>query len=324
MTDARTDWERRIYRRLTDTSSADPGSRCRRRPACWRDARHGHVRLAWDAGRRRGGLPDRAHRAATASRTSSSHGGSDVPAVAGTAFADTGARGRRWTYRYRVGAVAGAEYPAWHWTAPVDGQRPVTAGPARSRSPSTPPATPASSTGSGGWSGRERLTQLRFGDDGNGHDIGAEFAEALRIAHDDLGVAARPGARDPARRQPRRHPRRRRRRSPSTSPSVDELYDQILALGIRPVVELSFMPAAIAARSRADRVRLPRHHLPAARLGRVARAGRRAGRATWSTATASTRSPSGASRSGTSPTSRCSGPAPRTTTSACTTRRRAR
>ncbi len=45
--------------------------------------------------------------------------------------------------------------------------------------------------------GSERLTQLRFGDDGNGNDIGAEFAEALRRAHDDLGVAG-PRARDPA------------------------------------------------------------------------------------------------------------------------------
>ena len=29
--------------------------------------------------------------------------------------------------------------------------------------------------------GSERLTQLRFGDDGNGHDIGVEFAAALPV-----------------------------------------------------------------------------------------------------------------------------------------------
>ena len=74
-------------------------------------------------------------------------------------------------------------------------------------------------------------------------------------------------------------------------------------------------------RSAADRLQLPRHHLAASQVGRVARARRRARRSTWSTATASTRSPPGPSRSGTSRTSRSSGPAPRTTTCACTTRR---
>jgi xylan 1,4-beta-xylosidase len=94
--------------------------------------------------------------------------------------------------------------------------------------------------------GSERLTQLRFGDDGNGNDIGREFAEALQIAHDDLGV-----------RYVRAHAVLHDDNAVVTRGAdgalrfdfgaVDAIYDQVVAIGIRPIVELSFMPAAIAA-----------------------------------------------------------------------------
>ena len=93
--------------------------------------------------------------------------------------------------------------------------------------------------------GSERLTQLRFGDDGNGNDIGAEFAEALQIAKDDLRA-------DRVRAHAILHDDNKVvTRADDGSLAfdftiVDALYDQILAIGIRPVVELSFMPAAIA------------------------------------------------------------------------------
>ena len=93
--------------------------------------------------------------------------------------------------------------------------------------------------------GSERLTQLRFGDDGHGNHIGAEFAEALRRAHDDLGV-----------RHVRAHAILHDDNRVVTRAAdgglafdfsaVDALYDQLLEIGLRPVVELSFMPAAIA------------------------------------------------------------------------------
>jgi xylan 1,4-beta-xylosidase len=93
--------------------------------------------------------------------------------------------------------------------------------------------------------GSERLSQLRLGVDQAADRIAAEFAEALRMAHKDLGtrvvrahailhddngvVAAGPNevlSFDFAR--------------------VDTIYDQLLEMGLRPVVELSFMPAALA------------------------------------------------------------------------------
>src|SRR4051812_37616137 len=93
--------------------------------------------------------------------------------------------------------------------------------------------------------GSERLTQLRFGDDGHGHDIGAEFAESLRLAHEDLGVTH-------LRAHAILHDDNRvvtRAADGSLSfdfGEVDAIYDQLLGIGLRPVVELSFMPAAIA------------------------------------------------------------------------------
>jgi len=173
-----------------------------------------------------------------------SHGGSDVPAVVETAFADTGVEDGV-TYRYRVGAVLGNEHPEWHWSEPVDGAASGTSG--------GDVAVAVDSAGDAGeldrpwWLvGSERLTQLRFGDLGNGHPIGEEFTEALRIAHDDLGVLA---VRAHAILHDDNHvvSRGDDGRLAFDFTVVDELYDQILALGIHPVVELGFMPAAIAA-----------------------------------------------------------------------------
>ena len=118
--DARADWEQRIYTRLTDTSAAPAESELpapsglRARPGA------GHVRLSWDRVEGAAGyVIERSDGTAPARLVG--HGGADVPAVVGCEFADTGLRDGV-EYRYRVGTVAGAEYPAWHWTDPVGGE----------------------------------------------------------------------------------------------------------------------------------------------------------------------------------------------------------
>jgi xylan 1,4-beta-xylosidase len=202
----------------------------------------GHVRLDWDlVDGAAGYLIERA--AADAETVLLQHGGSDVPAVASSPFADTGIDPGR-EYRYRLAAVAGAEYPAWNWSewvsaTPLDGE-------------AEPIALDVDASEDVGplhrvWHmvGSERLTQLRFGDDANGNDIGVEFAEALRIAVEDLGV-------DRVRAHAILHDDNRvvtRAEDGSLAfdfTVVDALYDEILEIGVRPVVELSFMPAAIA------------------------------------------------------------------------------
>jgi xylan 1,4-beta-xylosidase len=243
MNDARTDWERRIYRRLTETTEADPASELPAPTGLRTSPGNGFVRLEWQPVRGAAGyVVERG--TGDAEPAIVSHGGSDVPAVVDTAFADTGVEDGV-THRYRVGAVLGNEHPVWHWSDPVEGWTTGTAG--------GEIAVHVDAAGDAGqldrvwWLvGSERLTQLRFGELGNGHAVGEEFTEALRIAHDDLGVVA-----------VRAHAILHDDNQVVTRADdgslafdftiVDDLYDRILALGIHPVVELGFMPAAIAA-----------------------------------------------------------------------------
>jgi len=247
MTDFREDWERRIYRRLTDTAGADPRAALPAPTGLRAFGAVGHVVLRWDP------VPGAAGYLIERSDVRDGvdgpprivdHGGSDVPAVPGSEFADTGVLDGV-DYRYRVGAVAGAEYPAWAWSDEVSAR--TLPGPAE---PIAITIDAGSITGrrlDPVWRmvGAERLSQLRLSTIEHGHDIGAEFAEALRRAHDDLGVT---------------HVRAHaifhddlgvvRRDSTGTLQfdfeAVDAVYDQLLEIGIRPIVELSFMPAALA------------------------------------------------------------------------------
>jgi xylan 1,4-beta-xylosidase len=242
--DARADWERRIHRHLPATATADPASvlpaprHVRARAGC------GHVLLSWtEVPGAAGYLIERTDGQGVPPHILA-HGGSDVSAVPGCDFADTGLRADL-TYAYRIGAVAGAEYPVWNWSAAVSSRISV------QQAPPVRVAVDAARV-SGQldrvWQmvGSERLTQLTFGEDPTGHHIGREFAEALRMAHDDLGV-----------RYVRAHSILDDANAVVTQDEdgsfvydftlVDRLYDAILQLGVRPIVELSFMPAALAA-----------------------------------------------------------------------------
>ena len=84
---------------------------------------------------------------------------------------------------------------------------------------------------------------------------------------------------------------------------VDQIYDGLLANGVRPFVELSFMPKKLAARPDAARLLVPPERLAAQGLCQVGRHDHAASRSTWSIVTASTRSRSGTSKCGTSRTS---------------------
>ncbi|HZC71467.1 MAG TPA: hypothetical protein VE442_12295 [Jatrophihabitans sp.] len=239
---ARADFEQRIYRRLTDTSSADPALALPAPSRLDASGAAAHIRLDW--------APVEGAAGYLIERTDPhgqtlllQHGGSDVPAVPHGPFADTGAQPGV-EYRYRVAAVAGAEHPVWHWsewasaTATADAPDPLAL---------RVDAATTTATLDRVWHlvGSERLTQLRFGDDGAGHDIGAEFADALRIAHTDLGVT---DVRAHAILHDDNHVVHRRDDGSLAFDfsAVDAIYDQLLDIGIRPIVELSFMPAAIA------------------------------------------------------------------------------
>lgn len=172
-----------------------------------------------------------------------SHGGSDVPAVPRTQFACTGVEDGA-EYGFRVAAVIGTGQSPGKWSArETCSTRRGDAGPVEVNTDAS--AVTGRTRDVWAMIGSERLSQLLLGVDENGHDIGAEFLAALRMAHDDLGakwVRAHAIFHDDlgvARRD-------EAGRLAFDFSNVDRVYDQLLQTGLRPVVELSFMPAALA------------------------------------------------------------------------------
>ena len=271
---ARDDWERRIYRRLTDTTPPIPSLALPAPRTCRQWARSATCGSTGPRGRR-GRIPDRASRPG-GEPALLQHGGSDVPAV--------------------PPPPSPTPVSAWHGLH-VPGRRGRSArstrrGTGRSAVTATPldgPAEPLAPRRRCGqadrrlnrvWHmvGSERLTQLRFGDDGHGHDIGTRVRRGAAHRARRSRRQVRPGPRHPARRQPGGHPGRGRR------PAL-RLHRRRRALRPAPRASASVRSSScrscrrrIAARSRADRLRLSRHHLAAARLGRVARGRARADR----------------------------------------------
>lgn len=172
------------------------------------------------------------------------HGGGDVLAIPGGPYCDPVADGDPLRY-YTVAAVAGPN-------AAGPQSKPATAGPAAPGADGTPVVTVTVGHGQTQvlprpWEpmiGSEHLSYLLERERTGGRVIGTELREALRIAHDELGVRA-----------VRAHgilcddlavytevdgvPR-------YDFSGVDQVYDELLALGLRPIVELSFMPADLA------------------------------------------------------------------------------
>lgn len=180
------------------------------------------------------------------------HGGSDVAVVPSTCYADTLVEPSS-TYTYQVASTTAPDAPpspasdpvqvttwASGWHAPVAGPRPPVV------DVKVDTATVVSQLDRI-WRmvGSERLAQFRHGDNGHGNVIGDEFAAALSqarrelrvsfvrshgIFHDELGTYRRgPGG-----------------QAVYDFDGVDSVLDTLLSTGVRPVVELSFMPAALA------------------------------------------------------------------------------
>lgn len=92
--------------------------------------------------------------------------------------------------------------------------------------------------------GSERLSQLGAGVGPGGRPVGDEFAEALRLAHDELGIRG-------VRAHAILHDDVGVYREVDGGPvhdftGVDRIYDRVLELGLRPVVELGYMPHDLA------------------------------------------------------------------------------
>jgi xylan 1,4-beta-xylosidase len=92
--------------------------------------------------------------------------------------------------------------------------------------------------------GSERLSQLLCKDLSGGREIGSELEDALRRMHDEIGVRT-------VRAHAIFHDDTRVYTEHDGSPVydfsvVDAIYDKVLGIGLRPVVELGFMPRDLA------------------------------------------------------------------------------
>ena len=241
--DVRADWEQRIYQRHAGPDGTDGQVSLPAPAGVTAESAVGHIRLSWDpvpgaagyvierAGED-GGLPQIVR-----------HGGSDVAAVVAPPFADTGLADDT-EYRYRIGAVAEAEQAVGSWSDPVAAR---TATGAAAPVLISVDASAVSGQLARVWRmiGAERLSQLRSDGTGPGREIATEFAEALRLARADLGSTM-------VRAHAILHDDNAVVRRDAAGAlqfdftRVDAIYDQVLGLGLRPVVELSFMPAALA------------------------------------------------------------------------------
>ncbi len=174
------------------------------------------------------------------------HHGGDVLAVPGPTYADT--TGQAGTpYWYAIASITSADGAHGERSAPVRATSREERGAVEIRVDAQHPVKPLARP----WHmvGSERLSQLLHPRDANGADVGLEFAESLRIArvelgadrvrahgvlHDDLGCYTETDG-----------------RPCYDFASVARVYDQVLSLGLRPVVELSFMPRALASNPQA-------------------------------------------------------------------------
>jgi len=171
------------------------------------------------------------------------HGGRDVLAFPAPHYADTtGEPGRR--YCYRVTAIADLEHDPGPRSSAVEGG-PLLEGDATVtlRVQTDAETKPLRRV----WHmiGSERLSQLADPVVLGGRRVAGEFAESLGIARDQLGA-------DRVRAHAIFHDDLGVYRESNGRPHydfsrVDGIYDQALAIGLRPVVELSFMARDLAA-----------------------------------------------------------------------------
>ncbi|MDI3418729.1 GH39 family glycosyl hydrolase [Streptomyces luteolus] len=242
--DARTDWEARISRRSDTSRRSEPPQLPPPPTGLVADPGVGHVTLRWEPVDQAVGYL--VHRADTSDGPFKAvdHLGGDVLAVPDCCYVDTtGEPGR--TYFYAVASVP--EVTTQGKLGPAVEAASVPPGGV------TPLVTLTVDTAAAGavlakpWAqmiGSERLSQLRCTDTSGGRPIGTELLAALQrvseevgvdsvrahaILHDDLGVYREVDG-----------------RPVHDFDGVDAVYDAILAIGLRPVVEIGFMPHDLA------------------------------------------------------------------------------
>ncbi len=244
--EARADWAARIARR-SDQEGRSPVPDLSPPADLRADAGLGHVRLSWSPVP--GAVGYLVHRAeasggaATAELEPVDHLGGDVLAVPDTWYVDTtGEPGRDYVY-------AVASVPEVTVTGTL-GAAVATSSLARGETPVVDLRVETTATGAAlprPWQpmiGSERLSQLLCRDVSGGREIGAELLAALQRVRDEIGV-------DTVRAHAILHDDLQVYSEVDGRPvhdfsRVDEVYDLLLSIGLKPCVEIGFLPRALA------------------------------------------------------------------------------
>ncbi|MER7893161.1 xylan 1,4-beta-xylosidase [Micromonospora sp. NPDC094482] len=246
--DARTDWEARIALRSDEEGTTDGAPDLAPPDGLTALAGVGHVRLTWSPVP--GAVGYLVHRAPlrdgapAAELTPVDHLGGDVLSVPDTWYVDTtGEPGQ--PYAYAVAAV-----PEVTVTGPLGTPVTCASRPGTGVTPTVELTVDAAATGAPlprPWQpmiGSERLSQLLCTDLSGGREIGGELLAALRRVRDEIGV-------ETVRAHAILHDDLGVYREVDGVPvidfsGVDRVYDLLLATGLRPVVEIGFMPRDLA------------------------------------------------------------------------------
>jgi xylan 1,4-beta-xylosidase len=243
--DARADWENRIALRTgaTDTPAGAPLPDLPPPRALAARPGVGHVTLGWQPVE--GAIGYLVHRAEPGGEPAPvDHLGGDVLSVPDTRYVDTtGEPGT--TYSYAVAAVS--EVTA---VGPLSETVTAAARPATGEPPTVDLVIDTNADGTllhRPWKpmiGSERLSQLLCTDTSGGREIGVELLAALRRIRDEIGVQT-------VRAHAILHDDLDVYREVNGQPvidftRIDRVYDRLVEIGLRPVVEIGFMPRDLA------------------------------------------------------------------------------
>ncbi|MEH1165326.1 xylan 1,4-beta-xylosidase [Micromonospora sp. CPCC 205539] len=246
--DARSDWEARIALRSDEQGTTNATPHLTPPGDLVATVGVGHVHLRWAPVS--GAVGYLAHRAPlrdgvpTGELTPIDHLGGDVLSVPDTWYVDTtGEAGQ--SYAYAVAAV-----PEVTVTGPLSAPVHAAALPAGDAAPTVALRVDAADEGVAlprPWQpmiGSERLSQLLCTDTSGGREIGSELFAALRRIRDEVGVES-------VRAHAIFHDDLAVYREVDGEPvldftGVDRVYDLLLSIGLRPVVEIGFLPHDLA------------------------------------------------------------------------------
>jgi xylan 1,4-beta-xylosidase len=241
--DASKDWEQHQGVRTTESLDADTQTRILPTPTgLVAESGAGQVTLRWQPVP--GAVGYLVHRSDTSEGpfVPIDHGGRDVLAVPGPSYADTtGTPGT--TYWYAITALADPRYPTSPLSMAIEGTMLNTTAPPVRVTVKTQEAVGKLRQV---WHmlGSEHLSQLFYTEGPGGSHIGEEFAIALQMVRRDLGTTH-------VRAHAIFHDENTVYREVDGQISydfsaIDRIYDRLIELQLRPIVELSFVPHDLA------------------------------------------------------------------------------